>query len=384
MTAQLVPIAGDIRDYAWGTPGGISRLLARPATERPEAELWLGAHPSAPSRAIRDASAWPDLAAWERAAGATLPYLLKVLSAASPLSLQAHPTPEQAAEGFAHENALGIPLDARERNYKDPYAKPELIVALEDGFEALCGFRPVAQTRAVVGDLAEATPDPAPFLSWQERLARPDGIRQSFEWLLDGGEPVTALIDGVAAAAASHPRRWELAARLAAEYPGDPGIAVALMLNHVTLAEGEALWLPAGNIHAYLRGTGMELMGSSDNVLRGGLTPKHVDVDELRRVLDFTGGEVPRLHAVPIAEHAVSYRPRALPSGVGVAFELVSVTADTHVDTGAPSIAIVVDGAFDIGVADEQARVEQGESVFVSEASPLAIRGAGRLFLATA
>lgn len=383
MTAQIVKIQGEIRDYAWGAPGGVSRAFGREPGAEPEAELWLGAHPSAPS-AIRDAAPWPDLAAWESSTGGRIPFLLKLLAAASPLSLQAHPTPDQAAAGFVRENALGIPLDARERNYKDAFAKPELIVALEDGFEALCGFRPREESVAVVRALAAAAADPAPFALWEERLtADGDGVRAAFGWLLEGGTGVDALISQIARVAASDRERWELPLRLASAYPGDPGIAVALMLNHVTLARGEALWLPAGNIHAYLRGTGVELMGPSDNVLRGGLTPKHVDVPELGAVLDFTPGPPPHLPALAVSEHAATYRPRSQATGAGVDFELYAVTGDAALVTAGPAIAFATDGEFTIAAGGADTTVGRGDAVFVTEAASLDVRGAGRLFVAT-
>lgn len=380
MSASILKITGLVRDYAWGTPGGVSTAFGRVAGDAPEAELWLGAHPSAPSEIV-DASPWADLADWESATGRRVPYLLKLLSAASPLSLQAHPTPDQAAEGFARENALGIALDARERNYKDPYAKPELIVALFDGFEALCGFRPVDETLAVVRELAALASDPAPFAAWEQKLG--EGLAASFAWLLDGGPVVEALASEITAVAASRTDRFELPHRIAGEYPGDPGIAVALMLNHVTLAAGESLWLPAGNIHAYLRGTGVELMGPSDNVLRGGLTPKHVDVPELNTVLDFTAGPPPFLPALPVADGVVTYRPRSQESGAGVDFELYAVTADASLTTGGPAIALVTDGAFTLSTEGSELALQRGETAFVTDASTLSIAGSGRLFLAT-
>lgn len=382
MTAHLAEIRGVVRDYAWGTPGGISRALGMPASDAPEAELWLGSHPSAPSRFHKSAR-WADLAAWERSEGTRVPFLLKLLSAASPLSLQAHPTPEQAAEGFAREEAAGIARDARERNYKDPHAKPELIVALEDGFEALCGFRPVAETLAVIDALAAEATDPEPFAVWRDRLAAAEGIRAAFEDLLAGGPAVQALVAQIADIAARLPGRFEPAGRIATEYPGDPGIAIALMLNHVTLRRGEALWLPAGNIHAYLCGTGVELMGPSDNVLRGGLTPKHIDIPELTRVLDFTPGPAPYLPPISLTQHAVTYRPRSLATGSDVPFELIEVTADDTVATTGPAIGLLVDGAFTIDVDGETIELERGRAVFVSDAATLGIRGSGRLFVAT-
>ncbi|WP_394279379.1 mannose-6-phosphate isomerase, class I [Microbacterium sp.] len=383
MTAQVTKIVGPIRDYAWGTTGGISRVLGAPETDAVEAELWLGAHPSAPSRAAEDGSAWADLAEWEASGAGRVPYLMKVLSAASPLSLQAHPTPDQAAEGFERENAAGIPLDARERNYKDPFAKPELIVALEDGYEALCGFRPLAQTRALADALAGASGTADVFAPWQQRLAGEDGVRAAFEWLLGGGRDVADLVSAVVEVAAGS-ATYELADRLAQAYPGDPGIVVALMLNHVTLAAGESLWLPAGNIHAYLRGTGMELMGPSDNVLRGGLTPKHVDIAELSRVLDFSDGEPPYLVPIEVSENVRTYRPRTLPTGREVPFELLEISGDAAISTGSPSIALVVDGALTLTVGGADVEVARGEAVFVADAAQLTWQGRGRAFVATA
>lgn len=383
MTAQLFEIAGDVRDYAWGMPGGVSRALGRDDTDAIEAELWLGAHPSAPSRFVdADAAGAADLAAWERTSGTSVPFLLKLLSAASPLSLQAHPAPDQARAGFAAEEAAGIPRDARERNYKDASAKPELIVALEDGFEALCGFRPLAETLDTVAALAAVAEDPAPFAEWERMLREPDGVRSAFDWLLSAGPLVRSLVDQVTAAATADPVRFELPGRLAAAFAGDPGIAIALMLNHVTLAQGEALWLPAGNIHAYLRGTGMELMGPSDNVLRGGLTPKHIDIPELSRVLDFSTGEPPHLPKVPVSDHTVTYRPASLPSGHDVPFELLEVTGDDVLETSGPAIALVVDGAFTVSAGAATAEAARGATLFVTEAASLGIRGAGRLFVA--
>ena len=213
-----------------------------------------------------------------------LPFLLKVLAAAAPLSLQAHPTPAQAAEGFAREEAAGVPIDAPHRNYKDAFHKPELIYALSDPFRALSGFRPVAETRAVLEPVA----DDARIAPLLERLDDDDALRDVFAWLIAGGDDVDDLVAAVveASATADGPS-WQTVRTLADTYPGDPGIAISLLLHTVELRPGEVLYLPAGNIHAYLEGLGIELMAASDNVLRGGLTPKHVDVPELLSVLDF-------------------------------------------------------------------------------------------------
>jgi mannose-6-phosphate isomerase len=199
--------------------------------------------------------------------------------------------------------------------------------------------------------------------------------------LLSGVPEVDALVQAVTVAAAG--AGFELTQRIAAQYPGDPGIAIALMLNHVTLLAGEALWLPAGNIHAYLRGTGIELMGPSDNVLRGGLTPKHVDRAELQAVLDFTPGSPSRLAPIPLSANTVAYRPARVPSGAGVDFELLLVTGNATVTTGSPAIAVVVDGAFVLSSDGDGRRLERGDIAFVMRSGEVRASGHGRLFVAT-
>ncbi|MDQ4214881.1 mannose-6-phosphate isomerase, class I [Microbacterium capsulatum] len=383
-TPLFVEIGNDPRDYAWGRIDGVAEVLGRPGSGGPEAELWLGAHPGSPTRAVAGAP-WPTLLGWERESGERLPFLLKILCAAGPLSLQAHPTPAQAAAGFADENERGIPLDAAHRNYKDPFAKPELIVALADGFEALCGFRPVAEILADVDalDARAAGSGSAALAPWRAVLAGSDGLRAGFSWLLAGGSAVDEAVAALVAAAGSD-ARFELVTRLAAAYPGDPGIAVALMLRHVTLAAGESLWLPAGNIHAYLRGCGVELMGPSDNVLRGGLTPKHVDVPELERVLTFAASDDDHLLPLVLPDGVHSYRPRIHTSGAEVPFELLAVTGDASVALAGPSIAIATDGSFALAAIGAAFEAPRGTAVFVTRATELRVTGSGRLWIATA
>jgi mannose-6-phosphate isomerase len=380
--AALIQITNTPRDYAWGAVDGVARALGRPRSAQPEAELWLGAHQLSPAQRVA-AGGWRDLSEWETTTGQKLPYLLKVLCAAHPLSLQAHPTSDQAAAGFAREEADGIPVTAWERNYKDPCAKPELIVAVEDDFEALCGFRPVADTLDIIDALTRASSDPDPFDRWRGHVH--DGVRDAFAWLQSGSPAVDRLVAAASDAAATDPR-FELISRLAAEYPGDPGILVAAMLNHVTLAVGESLWLPAGNIHAYLWGTGVELMGPSDNVLRGGLTPKHVDRDELQAVLDFMPGPPSRLIPLQLSTNVLSYRPASTPSGKGVDFELLLVTGDACFATASPAIALTVSGSFIVSIESEDACVSElahGDIVFVDASASLRVVGEGRMFVAT-
>lgn len=289
-----------IQHYAWGSKELIAKLRGQGPSEAPEAELWMGAHPLAPSRVgtrslleLIEGSADATLGARVvKRYGRKLPYLLKLLAAAQPLSLQAHPTSAQAREGFERENTLGIPLTASHRNYKDPNHKPELICALTP-FKALCGFRTVAESVSLFEALGQ------PMLAARIKA----GLKPSFEWLMSLGKPeATALVEAIITACQAHAGRWDLecanAIALHKLYPGDVGIVVALLLNLLELSPGEAIYLPAGNLHAYLGGLGVEVMANSDNVLRGGLTPKHVDVPELLKVLDFRAGPVSVLHPV--------------------------------------------------------------------------------------
>jgi mannose-6-phosphate isomerase len=286
-----------IRFYPWGSRTAIPELLGVEPTGDPQAELWMGAHPSSPSRLVGDDASLLEVGQADPATqlgpaclaefGPRLPFLLKVLAAEEPLSLQVHPDPEQARLGFERENAAGIPLDAPHRNYKDPHAKPEAMCALT-AFETLAGFRPPEQTLELVGLLGAPALDElvAPL-----RVA-PDaaGLREVVTNLLTAPADrrrvlVTQVLD--ACKHVDHPVAAVLS-RLGQRYPDDAGVVAALLLNHVRLAPGEALYLPAGNLHAHLGGVGVEILANSDNVLRGGLTGKHVDVPELLKVLDFT------------------------------------------------------------------------------------------------
>lgn len=396
---MFLPIDNVPRDYAWGSTTAIAELRGLTPSGAPEAELWLGAHPGSPARILEPSAAGgaTDLAEWIAAhphdaglAEPRLPFLLKLLAAAEPLSLQAHPSLEQAREGFARENAADIPLGAPHRNYKDAFHKPELVVALSDEYAALCGFRAVADTRALLAAIDDGS---APLAALAAALGdEADGdaavLRRSVGGLLRG--QLEGVVDALVAAA-----RARLAAGgpdedapvlrtisdLAEAYPGDPGIAVAFLLNRVTLRRGEALWLPAGNIHAYLEGVGVELMASSDNVLRGGLTPKHVDVDELLDVLDFEPLPVPVLHPIDGGAGVEVFRPD-VPD-----FELLRVDPAAALGTSivlpGPAIAIVTAGTVGLE-ASTRIELATGEATYiVPEADPIRVSGVGELFIAT-
>ncbi|MDQ1549930.1 MAG: mannose-6-phosphate isomerase [Microbacteriaceae bacterium] len=401
---MFLAITNTPRPYAWGSTSAIAQLLGRAPSGEPEAELWLGAHPGSPSVIVDPARAGgaTTLAEWIAADPRTalgrfadagrLPFLLKILAAAHPLSLQAHPTIDQARAGFARENALGIPLDAADRNYKDAFPKPELIFALSPTFDALCGFRPLAEVRDLLGlllsiDAQTEDPQPQPLEDLFDRLfgssADADAsLRATFEWLISSGSGVPTLVSLVTRLAPlSTDPSLATAAALAAEYPDDPGIVISLLLNRVTLTRGEALYLPAGNIHAYLDGLGVELMAASDNVLRGGLTPKHIDVPELVGVLDFTPVPVPYLRAVAPAAGVEVFVPDVSD------FLLVRVSG-TDLDAGytltGPGIAICTSGEMSIEGAVNSVTIGRGESVYVTpDEASLRFTGSGELFLAT-
>jgi mannose-6-phosphate isomerase len=300
-------LRGAIRTYAWGSRTAIAEFTGRPVpAAHPEAELWLGANPGDPAwlenpdgeiSLLQALVADPEgqLGSVTRARfGDVLPFLVKVLAADEPLSLQAHPSAEQAAEGYLREERLGIPVTSPVRNYRDANHKPELLVALQQ-FEALAGFRPAAETVELLRSLAVSDLDP--YIDLLNDQSDADGLRALFTTWITAPQPdidvlVAAVLDGaihyVSCGATEFAAEAKTVLELGERYPGDAGVLAALLLNRITLGPGEAIFLSAGNLHAYLRGVGLEVMANSDNVLRGGLTPKHVDVPELLRVLNFT------------------------------------------------------------------------------------------------
>lgn len=367
---MFVEITNTPRDYPWGSTTAIPELLGTAPTGRPQAELWLGAHPGSPARLVGRRGTLADIVPGR------LPFLLKVLAAASNLSLQAHPTTAQAEAGFAAENAAGIPLDSPDRNYKDPFHKPELIYALSDPFRALCGFRAVSKTRAL---LQSASRDRrlAPLL---DRLVDDSSLRGAFEWLITRGDGVDELIAAVIeASAVEDDPAWRSVRFLAERNPGDPGIAISLLLNSVTLSPGRALYLPAGNIHAYLEGVGIELMSASDNVLRGGLTQKHVDVPELLKVLDFRPAPVPYLEPERPRPGVEVFRPDVLDFVLTVVFP-DAASAGVTLPLAGPAIALCTDGAVTIGGHE----LERGRAMYVADQASLVVSGDGTVFIASA
>jgi mannose-6-phosphate isomerase len=369
---MFVGLTNTPRDYAWGSKTAIADLLGRKASGHPEAEYWLGTHPGSPSVVVGGPSGetLADLT--------TLPYIMKVLAAETPVSLQAHPNTTQAREGFARENALGIPLDAPNRNYKDAHHKPEMVYAISEQFEALCGFRPVALTREIVSQLGT---DPR-IENLLARLVDDASLPAVFEWLISRGPGVPELIDRVVEVSAGRPAiEFTTIGMLARDYPGDPGILISLLLNRITVKRGEVVFLPAGNIHSYLHGLGIEVLAASDNVLRGGLTPKYVDIPELLRVLDFRPLPVPFLAAELPSPGVRLFRPD-VPD-----FELAVIDPAGASATFAPaadSIMLCIGGDVRVVGAGSESLLERGDAAYVTaDESPLVFTGTGTVFLST-
>lgn len=373
-----------IRPYAWGSTTAIAELLGVEPTGEPQAEMWLGAHPGAPSRTDRGTLAEVIDAAPERELGAAsvakfgprLPFLLKLLAAGGPLSLQVHPDLDQAKEGYADEERRGVPVTAPHRNYRDANHKPELVCALTD-FDGLCGFRDPRQAAELLDALGVDSLKPYVDLL----RARPEdaALREVLTAILTADrDEMTRTVTETAAACERLGGDHAPYAEIAHHYPGDPGVIAAMLLNHVRLQPGEALYLGAGVPHAYLNGLGVEIMANSDNVLRCGLTPKHVDVPELLRIVRFeprdpgvlrpeAAPDGEELYETPTDEFRLSRY--VLPAG-GTTHDLTLAT---------PQILLCTAGSVRAG----EHELSPGTSVFVPAGEKADVSGTGTLFRAT-
>jgi mannose-6-phosphate isomerase len=382
-------LRGAVRTYAWGSRTAIADFTGRPTpTPHPEAELWFGAHPGDPAwletdggerslldTLVADPEGQLGTAVYDRF-GDTLPFLVKVLAADEPLSLQAHPSAQQAAEGFDREERLGIPITSPTRNYRDRSHKPELLVAL-DTFEALAGFREPARTVELMKALAVSDLDP--FVHLLSGQSEADGLRALFTTWITAPQPdldvlVPAVIDGAIQYVRSGAREFAAEVKdvleLGERYPGDAGVLAALLLNRIRLTAGEAIFLPAGNLHTYLRGMGVEVMANSDNVLRGGLTPKHVDVPELLRVLDFRPATEASLRARTWRDGPeLIYRTPASEFGVSclrIDGEHLGHEIDAAIRHEGPQILLCTGGAVLVHAKSSSLTVRRGRAAWVS------------------
>ncbi len=388
-------LVGTVQHFAWGDRTEIPRILGVEPDGHPWAEYWLGAHHGGPATFL-DA---PDesLAAYltrhpeqigeasVEAYGAKLPFLMKILSCASPLSLQVHPTREQAVAGYAKESLIGLPVSHPERSYKDDWPKPETIIALTP-FEGLLGFRSPIETAELFEQLGverELASVIGPLRDRSEQLA----LQEVFLDVLTIRKR-RHLVDLVLARAvecldAEGPlgRFARTAVDIDEHFPGDPGILAALLMNHFTLAPGEAISLEPGELHAYLRGTGIEVMASSDNVIRGGLTQKHIDVDGLLGLVNFRTLH-PKVQRPEGSDGAYRY-PTSFPE-----FEvwLLAPVSDSGVDlphTSSARIALTTDGRFALE-GDTTVTLQPGEAVFIPAGEHVHARGTGQMFVAAA
>jgi mannose-6-phosphate isomerase len=406
MTSMVFPLENTIQPYAWGSPTAIPDLFGVPnLSGGPIAEIWMGAHPKAPSHLVigaerislaRHVEEDPIGVLGEAVArrfGGRLPFLFKVLAAAEPLSIQAHPTLDQARAGFAREEAAGIPRDAPERNYRDDNHKPELIYALTP-FWGLRGFRSPAEIRReFVGGM----------ISPPDNLHLPEdetGLKGFFRslMLLPEIDRKNLLASAVRAAQdhwphpGNHPApgdqlaRYFWLLRLSVKYPGDVGVLAPLFLNVFRLNPGEATYQPAGVLHAYLEGTGLELMANSDNVLRGGLTPKHVDLDELLVVGVFRTEASRVIAGQPATAGGLSDVCPALDYPAPFeefAFSRIDVVERCGIAGVSPQILFCSRGSLALSAGGPPVPLAPGESAFVPANEPgLAAVGSGTLLRA--
>ncbi|MDJ0668804.1 MAG: mannose-6-phosphate isomerase, class I [Desulfobacterales bacterium] len=394
---QIFKLDNPIQNYAWGSRTMIASLVGDTVpADQPQAEMWMGAHPKSPSMVTvnEERISLADLieahphavlgADAARRFDRRMPFLFKVLAAAEPLSIQAHPNKTQALTGFERENRAGLALDAPHRNYRDASHKPEIICALTP-FWGLNGFQPIT---AIEKNLRRYGPETlTPMVAMLKAPETASGLKSFFEALLRlptqrRTEVIAEATEQAALRDDDPTAEWVL--RLHAAYPDDVGILAPIYLNLVRLAPGQAMYLAAGQLHAYLEGLGIELMANSDNVLRGGLTPKHVDVDELSRVLQFSAGDPRILSARQVS--AVEY-VYATPAEE---FQLAQLNLNGNTDfNAAPArsleLLLLVEGAVRLEAADgqTQCRLVRGESVMIPACLPgYRIHGAGQIFRA--
>ena len=390
MTLSVYKLENAIKNYDWGSPEWLPEFLGRKNLSRiPWAELWMGVNPSGPSRVVPDSCPLSELIGRDPPAFlgketvdkyGTLPFLFKVLAAAKPLSIQVHPNAEQAEEGFERENREGIHLDAADRNYRDPNQKNEILCALGP-FAALCGFRKVEEItllmdilllnagsegsglRDAIEDLVLALKQGVNLDENLDNSSLKNFLSALFtlkrETLLALGSYIKIIQTQLERDFPEYRNEWYLCTYLASLHPGDAGILAPLYLNIVDLAPGEAIYIPAGTPHAYINGMGIELLSDSDNVLRGGLTSKHIDHAELMKIMNYSE-YMPEIMRPPENFSSYSY-----PAGkFALSVMRGSGTGLPYTDPG-PSILLVTEGSAIVDNGDTETSLKKGESVFI-------------------
>jgi mannose-6-phosphate isomerase len=396
---KICLLKNPVQTYDWGSKTEIQALIGdRGAIGKPMAELWMGAHPKSPSQVLIDGK-WqfldrvikkdPESILGKSTAkkfSNQLPFLFKILAAERPLSVQVHPTIQMAKEGFLRENKLGIPLDSSNRSYRDSNHKPEILCALTF-FHGLKGFRDIREIISLMDDLS--IPTLAPELDHLRRHLNSKGLKAFFSNLMTMDKSRQNAIAHESVESAIHlvdkDQAFGWITKLNSEYPGDIGILSPIILNLVVLKPGEAIYLPPGELHAYLDGLGIELMANSDNVLRGGLTPKHIDVPELLNVVNFEYGPVRKVKAIKRDLCQTVYE---IPSEefqlsvISVDKSKIFMSSESH---GA-EILICTEGKADIDQSgrEEILSVVRGQSLFIPSGTiPYRISGNATFYAAS-
>ena len=370
---MLIRIQGQVKNYDWGSKDLIPNYFGTSESTEKIAEIWFGTH------SLGESVSEPGVVPLSKLIDKRLGFLVKLLAASKSLSIQVHPNTVQAQQGFEREHKLRISLDDPTRLYKDSSHKPEALIALTE-FHALCGFRPRAELSQVFSAFGKTESE---FLDLAQHLSSGKSLDQIFKSLIGNTSLATRFLESVPVAQ-SDPlaqRGRNLVANLLEQYPGDTGSLVALMLNQVELSPGEAIFLPAGNIHAYLSGLGLEVMAASDNVLRCGLTPKHIDVAELLKIADFQELENPKIAPKKLAEGLVEYPVEVDDFRVYMA-EVSGKNILADIDL--PSAAMVVCTAGEVAVStslDEREVLTKKQVVYVSGAKKISLSGSGTVFL---
>ena len=383
-----------IQNYAWGSEDFISNLLGLPMENGlTKAELWMGAHPKAPSQIPSENCSLLDFikrnpkeilgAINSQNFNKKLPFLLKVLSASKPLSIQAHPNLEQAKRGFLKENEMGIALSAPNRNYKDDNHKPELICALIP-FTAMCGFRAPSKIKKLLNEFNLHSVFPA----YNEIDKEEAYFKQFFYELMNTDKDITKkwvniLLENIEKVPTNSQNKLiiQWVQKLNKYYPGDVGVFSPILLNLIELLPGQAIYLDAGVLHAYLLGSGIEIMANSDNVLRGGLTPKYVDVPELLQTLSFQGGKIDIIDPVINTKKEKIYKTPA------DEFELIFIELSEEQDYRAastgPEILLCTAGKCHVSFDSSILEISKGESIFISaKCSEYSLMGHANLYKA--